>query len=198
VAEQTGQILQIGAWYLRTAADMVVACQTALPHNWMVSVRLSERQLCDEILLSQLAETLEATGLSPGRLEIELGEALLPAIDIDMLLTLSAIRDLGIGLTLDEFGTGFASLSALKRLPLTAIKLHRSLIRHLPRDREDAAVVRALIEAGHALGFDIIADGIETESQRAFLSASGCDTGQGALFSPLLPPTQFRDWITRP
>ena len=186
--------LRIGAWHL-TQSCGAVAAGLPWPDHWTVSVRISWQQLAKGVLLRQVAHALEHSGLSPDRLEIRLGEANLDDIDVDTLLTLSALRDLGVGLALDDFGTGFASLAMLKRLPLTAMKLDRSLIRDLPSDREDAAILRAIVTAGHALGLDIVADGIDTESQRAFLSASGCDIGQGALFSQHLTAAQLTGWI---
>ncbi len=187
LAERTGQITPIGGWVLRTA------CIEAL--TWgqaMVSVNVSARQLADGALLGQVADALENSGLDPDRLEIELTESMLVDVGLETLLTLSAIRDLGVGIALDDFGTGFASLAMLKRLPLTVMKLDRSLVRDLPVDREDAAIVRAVIATGHALGLMVVAEGIETEAQRAFLSASGCDEGQGYLFSHPIPPGELR------
>jgi len=112
-------------------------------------------------------------------------------VSLDTLLTLSAVRDLGVGIALDDFGTGFASLSMLKRLPLTVMKLDRSLIRDLPDNVEDSAIVKAVIETGHALGLTVVAEGIETEAQRAFLSGTGCDEGQGYLFSHPVPSDEL-------
>ncbi len=111
---------------------------------------------------------------------------------MDTLLTLSAIRDLGAGIGLDDFGAGIASLTMLKRLPLTTIKLDRSLVRDLPFDRDDAAIVRASIDTAHALGLTVVAEGIETEPQRAFLSGCGCDEGQGYLFGRPVAPEVLR------
>lgn len=182
LAERTGQITAIGGWVLRQAC--AEAC--TWPEAWAVSVNVSARQLADGALLQQVAFALEESGLSSDRLEIELTESLLVDVSMETLLTLSAIRDLGVGIALDDFGTGFASLAMLKRLPLTVMKLDRSLVRDLPHDREDAAIVRAVIQTGHALGLVIVAEGIETEQQRAFLSGTGCDEGQGYLFNPPL------------
>ena len=194
LADISGHAVRIGSWSLGTACA-AVAGTPCWPSHWQVSVRISQRLLVQGTLIGQLADIFERTGLAPERLELALDEALLADIDVDTLLTLSAIRDLGVGVALDDFGTGFASLSALKRLPLTAMKLDRSLIRDLPDDREDAAILRALVSAGHALGFDIVADGIETERQRAFLVASGCDAGQGSLFSNPLTAAELGGWI---
>lgn len=193
-ADAVEQSIRIGAWHLAQSCKEIASEPLPWPRSWTVSVRVSCRQLVDGALLSQVAHALEQTGLSPERLDIRLSEAALAAIDVDTLLTLSALRDLGVGLTLDDFGTGFASLSLLKRLPLTAMKLDRALIRDLPADREDAAILRAIISTGHALGMEIVADGIDTESQRSFLATSGCDLGQGMLFAQPLTSLQLGAW----
>lgn len=184
IAERTDLVNEIGRFVLNTACQDAMQWPTAgnrRPPN--VSVNVSARQLTDGVLIEQLSSALEISGLPPERLELELTESMMLEIDFETLLTLSAIRDLGVGLALDDFGTGHASLAMLKRLPLTVMKLDRSLVRTLPEDREDAAIVRAVIATGHALGLTAVAEGIETETQRAFLSGIGCDEGQGFLFS---------------
>ena len=180
----------IGAWVL------VEACREAACWNTArLSINVSARQLLSGVLPVQLTAALEQSGLPPDRLELELAESLLVDSSVDTLLTLSAIRDLGIGLVLDDFSIGFASLSMLKRLPLTAMKLDRSLVRELPISREDAAIVRAVIGTGRAMRLTTVAEGIETEAQRAFLSGIGCDEGQGPLFSDPLPAGQLRPML---
>jgi EAL domain-containing protein (putative c-di-GMP-specific phosphodiesterase class I) len=188
VAEQSDLIVAIGGYVLETA------CREALtwPVGASVSVNVSARQLEGAALLEQVARALEVSGLPPERLELELTESMLVEGSVETLLLLSAIRDLGVGLALDDFGTGYASLSMLKRLPLTVMKLDRSLVRDLPGDREDAAICRAVVETGHALGLVMVAEGIETEAQRSFLAGIGCDEGQGWLFAPALPLEQVR------
>jgi hypothetical protein len=188
LAERAGLITEIGGWVVRTASTAAAAW----PVDWTVSVNVSARQLSEGALLQQIATALAESGLPPDRLELELTESMLVDVSLDTLLTLSAIRDLGVGIALDDFGTGFASLAMLKRLPLTVMKLDRSLVRDLPADREDAAIVRAVVQTGHALGLFVVAEGIETEAQRAFLSAIGCDEGQGFLFSHPVPETELR------
>jgi EAL domain-containing protein (putative c-di-GMP-specific phosphodiesterase class I) len=191
IAERGGQIIPIGGWALRSACREAQRWHASLT----VSVNVSARQLAAGVLLGQVAAALEESGLPPERLELELTESLLIDVDTDTLLALSALRDLGVGLALDDFGTGYASLSALKRLPLTAIKLDRSLIRDLPGEREDTAIVRAAIATGHALGLAVVAEGIETDLQRAFLAECGCDEGQGHLFSRPVPPELLPAWL---
>ena len=193
LAERNGLILPIGAWVLRTACQEaagwgrqdVSGLSLAVPSVPVptVSVNVSARQIADGVLLHQVAAALEASGLPPERLELELTESMLIQIDLDALLGLSALRDIGIGLALDDFGIGYASLAMLRRLPLTVLKLDRSLIHGLPHEREDAAIVRAVVETSHALGLRVVAEGIETAEQRDYLTQIGCDEGQGFLFS---------------
>jgi EAL domain-containing protein (putative c-di-GMP-specific phosphodiesterase class I) len=188
LAEQAGLITGIGGWVLRHAC--IAACDWAATVR--VAVNVSARQLHDRALLGQLGAALAESGLAPERLEIELSEAILLDDDQDTLLALSAVRDLGVGLTLDDFGSGLASLSMLKRLPFEQLKLDRSLIRGLPEDGEDVAIVQAIVDAGHALGLAVVAEGVEGEAQRALLAAMGCDAAQGYLFSRPLPEEGFR------
>ncbi|MBV9735377.1 MAG: EAL domain-containing protein [Acidisphaera sp.] len=187
LAERNGLITPIGGWVLRTAG----AEAASWPVPVGISVNVSARQLADGVLLEQVEAAL-ASGLAPERLELELTESMLVDAGIETLMTLSAIRDLGVGLALDDFGTGYASLATLKRLPLTVMKLDRSLVQGLPHYREDAAITRALVEMGHALSLTLVAEGIATQAQRAFLTEIGCDEAQSFLFSRPLPPERFR------
>jgi EAL domain-containing protein (putative c-di-GMP-specific phosphodiesterase class I) len=178
LAEENGQIVPIGGWMLRAACREARRWRDA----WTVSVKVSLRQIDAGALLGQLAAALEESGLAPERLELELAEAQFATLDSEGLLTLAALRDLGVGLLLDEFGAGQAALGLLRRLPLTAVKLGRALVRGLPEDREDAAIAGAVIAVARALGLAIVADGIEHEAQRGWLAASGAEAGQGPLF----------------
>jgi EAL domain-containing protein (putative c-di-GMP-specific phosphodiesterase class I) len=183
VAEGSQIINDLGAWVLAEACT-----EARLWGGRRVSVNVSSRQLASGVLPGQVTAALELSGLPPECLELELTESLLIESDVEMLLTLSALRDLGVGLALDDFGTGWASISMLKRLPLTTLKLDRSMVRELPGNREDAAIIRAMVGTGHALGLTIVAEGIETELQRAYIANLGCDEGQGYLFSMPLSP----------
>ena len=193
VPKQSELITEIGDWVLRAA------CREAA--SWTdsgigLSVNIAARQLREGALLAQLAAALEESGLAPERLELELGEESLTDLDSDGLLALCAVRDVGVGLVLDDFGTGHASLSMLKRLPLTTVKLDRSLVRGLPAGQEDAAIARAVVQTSVALGLAVVAEGVETAAQRDFLAAIGCHEGQGFLFSPAVPAATFRAQIT--
>ena len=187
VVERSDLTDLLDAWVLAEACREA-ACWNAI----RLAVSVSAWQLQSGILPIQLATALEQSGLPPDRLELKLTESLLADSSTDTLLALSAIRNLGIGLALGDFGAGSANLSMLRRLPLTAIKLDRSLVRELPTSWEDAKTVHAMIEAGRAMRLTTVAEGIETEAQRAFLSGIGCDEGQGDLFSPPLPAWQLR------
>jgi EAL domain-containing protein (putative c-di-GMP-specific phosphodiesterase class I) len=178
IAERTTLITRLGGWVLRTACS-----EAAHWHDGgVVTVNVSTRQLTDGAILDQVAEALDVSGLPPERLEIDLTESMLIQPDVELLLTLSAIRDLGVGIALDDFGTGYTSLGML-----TAMKIDRSLVRCLPGEGDEGAILRAVVETGHALGLTVVAEGIETEEQLSFLTAIGCDEGQGFLFSHPLP-----------
>lgn len=194
LAERTGLINGIGAWVLRTA------CREAAtwPSPATVSVNVSPRQLHDGALLGQVTRALGESGLPADQLELELTESMLIDFDEDLLFVLSALRDQGVGLALDDFGVGFASLATLRKLPLTVMKLDRSLVRGLPDDQEDAAIVRAVMATGRALGLTVVGEGIETVGQRDFLAAIGTDQGQGYLFSRPVPEAELRHMLRSP
>ncbi len=189
VAERCGLITPMGGW------AMAAACAEAAtwPAATVVSVNVSARQIGDGVLQQQVEAALASSRLPPERLELELTESMLVDVGVETLFTLSAVRDLGVGIALDDFGTGYASLAALKRLPLTAMKLDRSLIRGVPHRREDAAIARAVVETGRALGLTIVVEGIETEAQREFLLGLGCAEGQSYLFGRPMPAGRLRE-----
>ncbi len=173
LAEESGAIVPLGAWALEAACAEAARWPTGV-----VSVNVSAAQLAAGVLLDQVEHALERSRLPAERLELELTESMLADAGLDTLLMLSAVRDLGIGLALDDFGTGYASLAMLKRLPLTAMKLDRSLVRGLLRVPEDTAVVRAAVAVGHALGLLVVAEGLLNEAQARALEALGCQEGQ--------------------
>jgi len=191
LAERSSLGTNLGGWVLRRA------CVEAgsWPGAATVSVNISPRHLVDGAVLEHVGVALDASGLAPERLELELPEAVLLDAGVEVLLTLAALQDLGVGVALDNFGAGHASLGVPLRLPLTALKLDRSLIRALPYAAEDAAIVRALVDLAHALGLKVVATGLESGAQRSFLARIGCDEGQGHLVSAALPLDQFREHL---
>lgn len=176
VAERSGQAPRLGFWLIRAS------CHLAFAQHCQVCVPICARQLASGTLRDQVSDVLDETGLPPEQLELAIAEPLLAGLDVETVLALSAIRDLGVGVALDDFGSGLTSLSLLRRLPLTAMKLGEAMVRDLPWDTEHAAIVRAILSSGHALGLRMIAGGVETEGQRDFLARSGCDFAQGPLF----------------
>jgi EAL domain-containing protein (putative c-di-GMP-specific phosphodiesterase class I) len=189
LAEQIGLIGAIGGWVLREACTAATAWPRSVtsPAAPTLSVNVSPRQLAEPGFPTQVAAALEQSGLAAERLELELTETTLLAVDEDILFMLAALRDLGVGLSLDDFGTGYASLAMLRRVPLTALKIDRTLVRNLPKDREDSAIVRATVATAHALGLTVVVEGVETEAQRGFLARMGADEGQGYLFGRPAP-----------
>ena len=146
-------------------------------------VNVSARQLASDRLPGTVAQILAESRLGPGDLCLEVTETLLIEDPESSIATLSALKALGVQIAVDDFGTGYSSLQHLRNFPIDCVKIDRSFVRGLPDSSEDAAIVGAVIELGHALGLSVTAEGIETEAQLANLRASGCDTAQGFLFS---------------
>jgi EAL domain-containing protein (putative c-di-GMP-specific phosphodiesterase class I) len=180
LAESAGLATQISDWMLQEACK----CASIWTSDAMVCVDIATGQLDQDGLLEQVATALELSGLPPERLELEVNEADLAHCLDEHLLRLAALRDHGVGVALDAFGAGAASLTLLKRMPLTSVKFDASLLRDLPTSREDRAILQAVIRAAQALGLTTVATGIETEDQRATLAGMGCHAGQGPLFGP--------------
>lgn len=193
LAERSALGNHIGRWVLRTACTEAASW----PGTAALAVNISPRHLADGALLEHVGDALELSGLAPERLRIELPESALLEVDAEGLFALAALRDRGIGVAFDNFGDGQASLNVLRRLPLTMLKLDRSLVRALPVDAAEAAIARAMLTAAHALGLEVIAAGIESEAQREFLAAAGCDQGQGHLFSEALTHTELAARLRR-
>ena len=178
VAERTGLIDALGGWVLQQACDEASRWPGAL----VISVNVSAAQLATGGFPRQLRAALDSSGLQPEKLELELTESMLVDAGIETLLTLSEIRDLGVGLALDDFGTGYAGLAMLKRLPLNTLKLDRSFVKGVLRYKEDTVIVEAAVRVARALGLDVVAEGIEDEAQCRFLASLGCQQGQAYLF----------------
>ena len=184
----SGLSAEVGAWLL----DAACAAACAWPDEAaIVSLDATAACLADASLLGHVADALLASGLSPGRLEIEIAEPALAGCGADTVFILAALADRGVGVALDHFGSESASLLTLKHFPLCTVKLDRSLIRDLPRDRGGLAVVGAIIDCAHGLEARVVALGVETEAQRDLLALTGCDFAQGALYGPALTVESF-------
>ena len=191
IAEETGLIVAIGRWVLRTACAQNVKWRELGAAPLCVAVNLSVRQFTDEHLLEDIVTVLRDTGMDPTLLELEITESMLMR-DIDKAISvLTAIKKMGIRLAIDDFGTGYSSLSNLKKFPLDTIKVDRSFVRDLPERFEDRSIAEAIIAMGRALSLTVVAEGVETVEQANFLREQSCDEFQGFYFSKPVPAAEF-------
>ncbi|TEU00418.1 MAG: EAL domain-containing protein, partial [Dehalococcoidia bacterium] len=187
VAEETGLILPLGEWVLRTACAQNKAWQEAGLPPLRVAVNLSARQFQQRSLIDMVAQVLQETGMDPHWLALEITEGVAMQ-DVDFTIAmLRGLREMGIQIAIDDFGTGYSSLSYLKRFPIDAVKIDRSFVRDLTVDPNDAAIATTVITMAHNLKLSVIAEGVETEEQLAFLRRHRCDEMQGFLFSKAVP-----------
>jgi predicted signal transduction protein with EAL and GGDEF domain len=163
-----------------------------------VSVNLSVRNLLDPDLPSLIADLLDVYGLSPEALQLEITESMLMSDPDRSLLTLTALSELGVGLSVDDYGTGYSSLANLRRLPIDELKLDRSFVSPMLSDENDLIIVRSTINLGHDLGLTVVAEGIEDEATLVRLADLGCDLAQGYHFSKPLPSREFDAFIGLP
>jgi diguanylate cyclase (GGDEF)-like protein/PAS domain S-box-containing protein len=187
VAEETGLILALGDWVLDTACAQLRAWQDAGQTKLRMAVNLSLHQLRTPGLAERVAETLARHGLSGADLELEITESAAMQDARTTIGVLNQLRELGVTLAIDDFGTGHSSLAYLKLLPVQRLKLDRSFVKDIETDPNDASICSATIALAHALGLDVLAEGVETEAQRDFLGQLGCDAMQGYLFSRPVP-----------
>lgn len=190
VAEETGLIVPIGEWVLRTACAQARAWQRA-GYTLSIAVNLSARQLQHTDIVQRMAALMAEFGLEAGRLELELTESML-AVDLEQTeARLSALKALGIALSIDDFGTGYSSLAYLKRFPIDVLKIDQSFVRDIPQDRNDMEIAATIIAMAHTLKLRVVAEGVETPEQLAFLKERECDAWQGYLCSKPVPADVF-------
>ncbi|WP_234892393.1 putative bifunctional diguanylate cyclase/phosphodiesterase [Agrobacterium vitis] len=190
VLSQKPSAPEIGEWILRTACGQAAGWQRSIP-NFRIGVNLFEAQFRTGQLAQVVEKALAETGLPAASLELEIVENILLRNDDSTLRLLQELRSLGVGLAFDDYGTGFASLSLLKRYPVTRLKIDRSFIRDVTTDAEDVAVVKAVIYLGRSFGMEVIAEGVETEEQLDFLKTENCAEVQGYLFGKPMTAGEF-------
>ena len=195
ILEEMGLIGAVGEWVLRQACRQACQWRRNGHPGLRMSVNLSVRQFHDPQLHRRVAQILAETGMAASGLELEITEGVLMQQDQVTMANIKDLQRMGVRLSIDDFGTGYSSLSYLKRFPISTLKIDRSFIRDLAEDPEDAAIVRAIIAMARSLKLEIIAEGVETEQQLAFLSAQGCAAVQGYFFSPPLSADELEKYL---
>lgn len=191
LAEESGLIVEIGSWVLRTACTEAARWKKPLK----ISVNLSPVQFRYNGLLDEIKQVLAETGLPPHRLELEITEGVLIQDALRARAILSQLKDLGVQLAMDDFGTGYSSLSYLQVFPFDSIKIDRSFISNIDNDKQAKEIIRAVIGLGKGLSIPIIAEGVETESQMAFLRDAKCENVQGYLIGKPRPIEEYSSYI---
>jgi diguanylate cyclase (GGDEF)-like protein/PAS domain S-box-containing protein len=196
LAEETGLILPIGGWVLHNACMQLKSWESdPRARNLVLAVNVSARQFRQTDFVEQVCKALKETGIDSTRLKLELTESLVLHNVSDAIEKMQALRLLGIRFSMDDFGTGYSSLSYLKKLPLAQLKIDQSFIRDIASDQSDAIIAQTIIGMADNLGLNVIAEGVESEEQRALLESYGCAAFQGYLFSKPIPVEQFEKLI---
>jgi len=195
LAEDTGLILPIGDWVLRSAMAQLRSWREAGFSGLTISVNVAPPQFQEPDFVESLSEMMREIGIAEGELKLELTESLLMKKQDEVIARLRALKALGVALAIDDFGTGYSSLSYLKRFPVDSLKIDRSFVQHLPEDQDDAAISEMIITLAYHLGLNVVAEGIETEAQLLFLKKLGCDVGQGYFFGRPLSQSAFTELL---
>ncbi len=195
VIEDTGIVIPIGEWVLRTACNQLKGWLEADLSINHIAVNLSAHQFRNKRLVHVIAESIEKAGLEPECLELELTECLLSENADSTIKTLKHFKNMGIHVVMDDFGTGYASLNHIRHIPIDSIKIDRSFISGIITSPADAAITVATIDMAHALGLTVTAEGVETVEQHDFLRDHGCDFAQGYLYAAPMENTAFLEWI---
>ncbi|HEX8601204.1 MAG TPA: EAL domain-containing protein [Pseudoduganella sp.] len=195
LAEETGFISQLGEWVLAEACRQMVRWQEAGLHVPKIAVNLSVRQFERGTIVDTVDRILRATGLEARRLQLEVTESVIMNTG-DSRTCINGLHDLGVGLAIDDFGTGYSSLAYLKQMPVQTLKIDRSFIQDIHQDANDEAIAIAIIQLGKSMNLSVIAEGVETGEQAAFLLRHGCNLAQGYLYSrPVMPDDLLRRWL---
>jgi diguanylate cyclase (GGDEF)-like protein/PAS domain S-box-containing protein len=192
LAEQTKIILPLGQWVLETAcAQLLEWARQPETAQWTMAVNVSALQFAQAGFVANVIHALQKTGVNPCLLKLELTESMLVNHLEDINIKMNAIKGQGVSFSLDDFGTGFSSLSYLKRLPLDQLKIDQSFVRNVLSNPNDAVITRSVVALGHSLGLKVIAEGVETSEQRDFLAGISCDAFQGFYFGHPVPASEL-------
>jgi predicted signal transduction protein with EAL and GGDEF domain len=197
IAEETGLIEAMGRWALETACTDSRAWQKRGLPAIQMSVNLSPRQLGSPALITDIAAILDASGLEPSLLELEITEGAMMKNPEHAAMLFQQIRDMGVGLAIDDFGTGYSSLSYLRRFPLTTVKIDRSFVNDISQEAHGQALTDGIITLAHGLGMKVVAEGVETTAQLAHLRIRGCDEIQGYWLCKPVPADEVCKFMAR-
>jgi diguanylate cyclase (GGDEF)-like protein/PAS domain S-box-containing protein len=195
IAEETGLIVPIGDWALRTACIQAKKWNREDGHPFHIAVNLSVKQFIANGIVVSVDRIIRETGLNPNLLELELTESIFLQNTESVAATMNQLKNLGVRISIDDFGTGYSSLAYLKDFPIDSLKIDRSFIHNLPKNDKNTAIISAIITLARNLGIKTIAEGIETPEQLEFYEMEGCDIAQGYYFSRPLPEDQMNDLI---
>ncbi len=198
LAEENGLILPIGQWVLETAcAQLKIWEDSEYTRHLQLAVNVSARQFRQPDFVIQVNQVLCSNAINPNRIKLELTESLVLEDIDDTIIKMNALREIGVHISMDDFGTGHSSLSSLRKLPLDQLKIDQSFVNEILSDPDDAVIVKTIIAMANSLGIEVIAEGVETEAQRAFLEQNDCSLCQGYLFSKPVPIELFEQLLKR-
>lgn len=197
IAEESGQIIEIGKWVLQQSCRQMgdLLKRGILPKHAKVAVNLSAKQFTDPSLLQVIKDAIHNGGLPPQNLELEITESIIMGDIEGAIIIMQHLKSLGVSIAIDDFGTGYSSLAYIKRFPINVLKVDRSFVMDIPADKNDMAITAAIIAMANKLNLVVVAEGIETTDQLSFLYANNCDEGQGYLFSRPLYLEQLEHYL---
>ncbi len=195
MAEESGLILPIGQWVIKQALKQLQIWQRRFGPDFTMSINLSAVQLNQQDVSALFTNAVRSLGIRPDTLKVEITESVLAQNSDRVLGALRELHAAGIGLALDDFGTGYSSLTYLQQFPIESVKIDTSFVKEIGRRTQDDAIVKGIVQLSHSLGLTVVAEGVETEEQLAFLRAVGCDLAQGYRVSPAVPPAEFERFL---
>lgn len=194
-AESAGLISRLGCWVLSQAVSAGADWFSQYGMNLRLAINASSLQFKNNLLFESILQQIKSQNMRPDLLEIEITEGLLLDDSVEVTRNINEIKELGVRLSIDDFGTGFSALSYLKNYPVSTVKIDRTFVAGLPEDKENAVLVRAIIEMAHGLGLEVVAEGVETLAQWEFLKERNCDFAQGYYFGKPMPDEDFKNYL---